>query len=219
MMTFMRRLLPGFDDMRTTRPRDSQREKTRASGVFATPAWAFAACGMAWAALIVASPEAFAQGTGARTGQQTVTETAQQRRARTAQQAAPAAPQPQQAAPKRQPKGFIDTILEGPRLTTTPPEAADWVRQTRPDPNAPRGPATTTSSPPRPLLSADEIRAREAALDRARVRHDTLAGRRTPSGKFGSAAGKPVAKDNLRPKSGCVLTCGDSIGVPQTQRR
>lgn len=204
--------------MKTRRQRDSERKKMSASGAFAKPVCAFAACGMAWAALIVAAPAAFAQATGARTSQQTVTEKAQPRRARTAQQAAPAAPQPQQAAPKRQPKGFIDTILEGPRLTTTPPEAADWVRQTRPDPNAPRAPATR-SSPTRPLLSAGEIRAREAALDRARARHDTLAGRRTPSGKFGSAAGKPIANDNLRPKTGCVLTCGDSIGVPQAQRR
>lgn len=190
--------------MRTRRHRDNLREKMSARGVFAQPVRAFAACGMAWAALFVAAPAAFAQGPGARVNQQAAPQMAQA--------------QPQQAAPKRQPKGFIDTILEGPRLTTTPPEAADWVRQTRPDPNAARGPATT-SSPARPLLSAEEIRAREAALDRARARHDRLAGRKPPSGKFGSAAGKPVEKGDLRPKSGCVLTCGDSIGVPQTQRR
>jgi hypothetical protein len=135
----------------------------------------------------------------------------------TKQRQSAAAPQ---AEPRRtqQSKGFLDTIMEGPRLTTTPPEAADWVRASRPAPDAPR-PAARPPGPGRPLLTADEIRAREAQLDRLRARHDRIAGRKAPTGKFGSAAGKPQAEEKEKYKPGCALTCSNPIVVPRTRRR
>jgi len=118
-----------------------------------------------------------------------------------------------QGAPKRQPQGFIDTLMQGPRLTTTPPEAADWVRASR-APEGTRPGAQPQPQPQRPLLSPDEIRKREAALDAARARHDRIAGRRPPQGPFGSAARDPEAKkDDGKPA--CVLTCPNPIGVPR----
>jgi len=118
-----------------------------------------------------------------------------------------------QNPPKRQPQGFMETLMQGPRLTTTPPEAADWVRASRP-PEGTRSGARPPQQPQRPLLSADEIRKREAALDAARARHDRLAGRRSPQGPFGSAARDPEPKTGDT-QPACVLTCPNPIGVPR----
>lgn len=119
---------------------------------------------------------------------------------------------------RTQPKGFVETIMQGPRLTTTPPEAADWVRASRPDPNAARE-AARAPGPGRPVLTDEQIRAREAQLDQARARHDRIAGRKPPTGKFGSAAGKPETAGAEAYKPGCVMTCSTPISVPRTQRR
>lgn len=121
-------------------------------------------------------------------------------------------------AAKPAPKGFIDTIREGPRLTTTPPEAADWVRASRPAQNAQptvrRAPAQQ-----RAVLTGDQIRANEAQLDALRTRHDRIAGRKSPTGKTGSAAGKPEAPESESYKPGCALNCSTAISVPTTRRR
>lgn len=202
--------------MESGRESDKRPVKTRATLFFAAAALA----GGLIVAAALPAPAALAQG-----AQQASQPTAQQRRAAQKKTktplvqpaSKPAADAARPATPKREPKGFVETIMEGPRLTTTPPEAADWVRQTRRDPNAAR-PAPPTG-PSRPLLTPDEIRAREAALDNARARHDKIAGRKPPTGKLGSAAGKPEPAEPEKPKPGCVLTCATPIGVPQTQRR
>jgi hypothetical protein len=114
---------------------------------------------------------------------------------------------------KRQPRGFIDTLLQGPRLTTTTPEPADWVRRTRPPEGAPAPQrAATPSAPARPTFSADEVRRREAALDAARARHDRLAGRK-PQGRRPAPAPKPEQKAETSPAA-CVMSCAAPIGVP-----
>jgi hypothetical protein len=118
---------------------------------------------------------------------------------------------------KRESKGFIDTIMQGPRLSTTPPEAADWVRASRPAPGAQR--AVAAPQPGRAVLTPDEIRAKEAQLEALRNRHDRLAGRKPPQGKFGSAAGKPPEQQAERYQPNCVMTCSPSIGVSRAQRR
>lgn len=176
------------------------------------------ACGLL-GALAGAPPAAFAQAAPpvqlaqAKAGQGQAAQKKQRRPA-----ARTSAVQPRPAAPRAAPKGFVETIMEGPRLTTTPPEAADWVRATRQDPNAPRQDARRPG-PGRPLLTYDQIRAHEAQLDRLRARHDRIAGRKPPAGKFGSAAGKPVEPTEEKYKPGCVLTCSNPIVVPRTQRR
>jgi hypothetical protein len=124
------------------------------------------------------------------------------------------APVPKKAAPK----GFIETIMQGPRFTTTPPEAADWVRASRPAANTAAAPPRRPG-PGRAVLTPDQIRAQEAQLDSLRARHDRAAGRRGPSGKLGSAAGKPQPSDAEKHKPGCVLTCSTAISVPSAQRR
>jgi hypothetical protein len=129
-----------------------------------------------------------------------------------------AASNPKPTAAKPAPKGFMETLMEGPRITTTPPPAADWVRAARPDPNAPR-PTARTAGPGRPVLTDAQIRANEAQLENLRARHDRVAGRKPPTGKFGSAAGKPQAPEVEKHKPGCALTCSTPISVPRTNRR
>jgi hypothetical protein len=119
---------------------------------------------------------------------------------------------------KAAPKGFVETIMQGPRFTTTPPEAANWVRASRPAANAAAAPPRRPG-PGRAVLTPDQIRAQEAQLDSLRARHDRIAGRRGPSGKLGSAAGKPEPSDAEKHKPGCVLTCSTAISVPPAQRR
>jgi hypothetical protein len=46
-----------------------------------------------------------------------------------------------------------------------------------------------------------------------------VAGRKPPTGKFGSAAGKPQAPEVEKHKPGCALTCSTPISVPRTNRR
>lgn len=175
------------------------------------------ACGLAFAGAPAFSVGALAQGAQpAQAPAPTLQNRAAQKKTRLAQPAAPPAVEP---PAKREPKGFIETIMQGPRLTTTPPEAADWVRKSRGAQTAGRAPQAAAPAPARRLLTPDEIRAREAALDSARVRHDRIAGRKSQTGKVGSAAGKPQAASAEKPKVGCVMTCATPIGVPQTQRR
>lgn len=119
------------------------------------------------------------------------------------------------ASAKPAPRGFIETITAGPRLTTTPPEAADWVRASRATQAAPRG----SRGPERAVLTADQIRANEAQMDALRARHDRAAGRKPLPGKPGSAAGKPEAAEAEKYEPGCALTCATSISVSRSQRK
>ncbi|MBX9761241.1 MAG: hypothetical protein K2Y29_20860 [Beijerinckiaceae bacterium] len=180
------------------------------------------ACGLVLAGAPAFAPAALAQGAQPQPAPAPSVQT--RKKTKLGQPAAKAKPD---SHAKREPKGFIETITQGPRLTTTPPEPADWVRQSRgAQTGAPaglqtavRGNAPAAAAPARRLLTADEIRAKEAALDSARVRHDKVAGRKNQTGKLGSAAGKPEVATAEKPKPGCVLTCATPIGVPRTQRR
>ncbi|MFN3890685.1 MAG: hypothetical protein ACK4MV_09835 [Beijerinckiaceae bacterium] len=166
-------------------------------------------------AFVASAPEAIAQGAGARAPSAPTVAQAQKEQRKTA--AAAQQGRRAQAQPKAAPKGFIETIMEGPRFTTTPPEAADWVRATRPDPNART--VRTAPAPGRAVMTADQIRAQEAQLDRLRASHDKVAGRKAPTGRFGSAAGKPESPTAEKYKPGCTLTCSNPISVPRTQRK
>lgn len=115
-------------------------------------------------------------------------------------------------------KGFVETIMAGPRLTTTTPEAADWVRASRPAQNA-QPAAARAPAQQRAVLTGDQIRANESKLDALRTRHDRIAGRRSPTGKPGSAAGKPEAPEVEKYKPGCALNCSTPISVPPSRRR
>ncbi len=146
------------------------------------------------------------------------TTTARQKQRAAKKTAANAAAKQKPTAAKPAPKGFVETLMEGPRITTTPPPAADWVRAARPDPNVTR-PAARPAAPGRPVLTDAQIRANEAQLENLRARHDKVAGRKPPTGKFGSAAGKPQAPEVEKHKPGCALTCSTPISVPRTNRR
>lgn len=112
---------------------------------------------------------------------------------------------------KRQPLGFVDTLLQGPKLTTTPPEAPDWVRKSRPAAGAPAPTPRASGAPARPTLTPDEIRRREAALDAARLRHDRAAGRKSRPAQ--AAPTQANAGATAAAKPGCVMTCAEPIGV------
>lgn len=203
-----------INDMRTGQESDGRFGKSRMPRFLSSIALA---CGLAFAGAPAFSGGALAQGAQPAQGPApTLQNRAAQKKTRLAQP--PAQPTVEPHA-KREPKGFIETIMQGPRLTTTPPEAADWVRQSRGAPTAARAPQAAAPAPARRLLTADEIRAREAALDSARARHDRIAGRKAQTGKVGSAAGKPQVATAEKRKAGCVMTCATPIGVPQTQRR
>ncbi len=186
--------------------------KLRMSGAAALGGAVLLAAGF----LSVPSP-VLAQGAPAAQSGSTSSSTAARQKQR-ANKAQKAATNPKPVAAKPAPKGFIDTLMEGPRITTTPPPAADWVRATRPDPNAPRA-AARPAAPGRAVLSDAQIRANEAQLENLRARHDKVAGRKPPTGKFGSAAGKPQAPEVEKYKPGCALTCSTPISVPRTNRR
>ena len=102
------------------------------------------------------------------------------------------------APPKREAKGFMETIMEGPRLTTTPPEAADWVRQSRADPGAAR---RGRSSRARPWPADAGPDPGEGGRTRSRARPSRQDRRPQASGwKAGSAAGKPETPETEKAK-------------------
>lgn len=176
---------------------------------------------IASAALLAGPAPAIAQSaTTAQSSPSSAATTARQkqRAAKAKKKTANAGAKPKASASKAAPKGFIDTLMEGPRITTTPPPAADFVRASRPDPNAPRSGARP-APPGRAVLTPAQIRANEAQLDNLRARHDRVAGRKPQTGKFGSAAGKPEAPEAEKYKPGCALTCSTPINIPRTQRR
>jgi hypothetical protein len=122
-----------------------------------------------------------------------------------------ASAQQEQGGRRAQP-GFIDTILQGPKLRADPVEPADWVKARRPNELQEPVRVQPGAEPARKLLTPDEIRQREAQLDAARSRHDQLSGRKPTRGKFASAAGEPTEKKK-KAEVRCTLTCNASSGV------
>ena len=118
----------------------------------------------------------------------------------------------QEQGGRRAPLGFIDTILQGPKLRADPVEPTDWVKARRPNELQEPARVQPGAEPARKLLTPDEIRRREAQLDAARSRHDQLSGRKPTRGKFASAAGEPTEKKK-KVEVRCTLTCDASSGV------
>jgi hypothetical protein len=115
-----------------------------------------------------------------------------------------AAPAGQEAGRPR--AGLMETILQGPKLRTTVPEPQGWVKASRPaEAREPRR-VQPDAEPRRPVLTPDQIRAREAELDNVRRRHDRLAQRKPAAGPFASAAPAPAAGPAGQPV-GCALAC------------
>ena len=122
-----------------------------------------------------------------------------------------ASAQQEQGGRRAQP-GFIDTILQGPKLRTDPVEPTDWVKARRPNELQEPVRVQPGAEPARKLLTPDEIRKIEGQLDTARARHDHLSGRKPTRGKFASAAGEPTEKKK-KTEVRCTLTCNASSGV------
>jgi len=104
-------------------------------------------------------------------------------------------------------------ILRGPRFTTTPMEPQDWVKRSRPADNeayVPVGRPGDRSQ--RPVMTPDQVRAKEAELDAVRARHDRLAHRKGFKGQIGSATAPPLPKKEVK-KPNCVLTCDTGLGT------
>jgi hypothetical protein len=118
----------------------------------------------------------------------------------------------QEQSGRREPPGFIDTILRGPKLRTDPVEPTDWVKARRPGEMQEPARVQPGAEPARKLLTPDEIRKIEAQLDTARARHDRLSERKPTRGKFASAAGEPTEKKK-KVEVRCTLTCGAPSGV------
>ena len=110
------------------------------------------------------------------------------------------------AAAPAEPTGPAQSILGALHLGTSEPDMPDFVRETRPQqldylPITSRG-----AEPDRPILTPDEIRRREADLEKLRSRHDHLAAR-APAPAVKSAAPEPVAKKAKGAQGPCLLTC------------
>ncbi|MBN9081639.1 MAG: hypothetical protein J0I16_09070 [Rhizobiales bacterium] len=121
-----------------------------------------------------------------------------------------------QQAPARQQKNnsFFDTLMEGPRLTTTPLEAPEWMQRRRTGREqefVPVGPPP--NQPQRTVLTEDQIKAKEAELDAVARRHDQIAGRKGYKGKIGTASAPPIKRVKPKPMP-CVLTCETGLGTP-----
>lgn len=124
----------------------------------------------------------------------------------------PAAGQQANARPQ-QSSNPLDTILQGPRFTTTPLESPDWMKRSRTGREQtfiPTGPPD--GQPQRPVLTPDQVRAREAELDGIRRRHDQIAGRNGYRGKVGSATAPPIKREKPKPMP-CMLTCDTGLGT------
>jgi len=87
----------------------------------------------------------------------------------------------------------LDTLMKT-KLHPDVPEAKDFVRNHRPDPESLEYIPLDAKSPKRPRIkNADELKALEADLDRAAARNRARAGvRQTPS--VSNAAGKPQGR-------------------------
>jgi hypothetical protein len=109
------------------------------------------------------------------------------------------------------------TILRGPRFTTTPMEPQDWVKRSRPADNEAYVPVGRPSDrSQRPVMTPDQVRAKEAELDAVRAQHDRLAHRKGFKGRIGSPTAPPLARKEVK-KPNCVLTCDTGLGT--TTRR
>ncbi len=94
------------------------------------------------------------------------------------------------------------------KITTTPPEGADFVKQSRkPTGDLQFVPMTgSRPEPAKPVLSLEEIRAKEAELDDVRARHDKLAGHVGPQQAFKSVGRERVVRARpAQPK--CLISC------------
>lgn len=118
----------------------------------------------------------------------------------------------QEQGGRRAPLGFMDTILQGPKLRTDPGEPADWVNARRPSELQEPVRVQPGAEPGRKLLTPDEIRQREAQLDAVRVRNEQLGGRKPVRGNFASAAGT-LQEKKKKVEVRCTITCDASSGV------
>ena len=119
--------------------------------------------------------------------------------------AAKTASAPKTSAHATEPTGPGQSILGVLHLGTAEPDMPDFVRDTRPQqldylPITSRG-----AEPDRAILTPDEIRRREADLEKLRSRHDRMAAR-APGPAVKSAAPEPVAK-KTKVEAPCLLTC------------
>lgn len=109
------------------------------------------------------------------------------------------------AAPSAESTGPAQSILGALHLAAPDSDMPDFVRETRPQqldylPITSRG-----AEPDSPILTPDEIRRREADLEKLRSRHDRIAAR-APAPAVKSAAPEPVAK-KTKVAAPCLLTC------------
>ena len=118
----------------------------------------------------------------------------------------------QEQGGRRAPLGFVDTILQGPKLRTDPGEPADWVKSRRPNELQEPVRVQPRAEPARKLLTPDEIRQREAQLDAVRIRNEQLGGRQPVRGNFASAAGPPQEKQK-KVEVRCSIACDASSGL------
>lgn len=118
----------------------------------------------------------------------------------------------QEQGGRRAPLGFVDTILQGPKLRTDPGEPADWVKSRRPNELQEPVRVQPRAEPARKLLTPDEIRQREAQLDAVRIRNEQLGGRQPVRGNFASAAGTPQEKKK-KVEVRCSIACDASSGL------
>ena len=87
-------------------------------------------------------------------------------------------------------------LLKALNLSTDVTEPKDFVKQSRQPEKPSEYISTQTPDRPRPtrVKTEDEIRATEAQLDAARIRHDRIAGRKPPKDVGRSAAGPEKKK-------------------------
>ena len=100
-------------------------------------------------------------------------------------------------------------VIRSFKLRADPVEPLEFVRKSRPPENElqylPLG--SPRQEPAKPVMSYEEIRAREASLDNVRIRHDALSGRHAPVVKLKSVAYAPRPPVVKRKPQKCLLTC------------
>ena len=99
----------------------------------------------------------------------------------------------QSAGHKPLPANPLEAISQGLKLRADPVESKDFVRESRPTDLQYIPAGTPRPQPPTKVMSADQVKAKQAELEAMLVRHDRATGRKPTPARATTGAAKPVA--------------------------
>ena len=91
------------------------------------------------------------------------------------------------------PANPLEAISQGLKLRADPVESKDFVRESRPTDMQYIPAGTPRPQPPTKVMSADQVKSKQAELEAMLVRHDRVSGRKPTPARATTGAAKPVA--------------------------